>query len=47
MDQFFIAPENYAGPEDSKNKGHFKDGTKIDLDKYVICVNGEVFMKRT
>ena len=46
MDQFFIAPENYAGPEDSRNKGHFEDGTVINLDEYVICVNGEVFMKR-
>jgi DNA polymerase elongation subunit (family B) len=46
MIQFYIAPENYAGAEDPKNKGYFKDGEKIDLERYVICVNGEVFMKR-
>lgn len=46
MVQFYIAPENYVGSEDPKNKGYFRDGTKIDLDKYVICVNGEIFMKR-
>lgn len=46
MIQFYIAPENYIGSEDPKNKGYFRDGTKIDLDKYVICVNGEVFIKR-
>lgn len=48
--QFFIAPENYKGKQDSKNKDFCisTDGDKIaiDFDKDVVCVNGTVFKKK-
>lgn len=48
--QFFIAPENYKGKQDSKNKDFCisPDGLKIEIDKEkdVVCINGTVFEKR-
>jgi len=48
--QFFIAPENYKGKQDSKNKDFCisTDGLKVEIDKVndVVCVNGTVFRKR-
>lgn len=44
--QFFISPENFLGLESPNNKGYCTDGTKIDLEKHVVCVNGAVFTKR-
>jgi len=48
--QFFIAPENYKGKQDSRNKDFCisTDGLKVEIDKEndVVCVNGTVFEKR-
>ena len=44
--QFFIAPENFVGIEDVKNKGFCENGREIELDKHVLCINGAVFEKR-
>jgi len=48
--QFFIAPENYKGKQDTKNKDYCisPDGQKISIDfnNDVVCVNGAVFKKK-
>jgi DNA polymerase elongation subunit (family B) len=44
--QFFIAPENFIGLQDPKNKSICSNGREIDLNKHVVCVNGAVFEKR-
>lgn len=46
MDQFFIAPENFIGIQDSKNKDICTNQHKINLDEHVVCINGVVFEKR-
>jgi hypothetical protein len=44
--QFFIAPENFIGVQDTKKLTHCDNGREIDYDKHVLCVNGVVFEKR-
>jgi DNA polymerase elongation subunit (family B) len=44
--QFFIAPETFIGVQDENDKSKCTNGRLIDLDKYVLCVNGAVFEKR-
>jgi DNA polymerase elongation subunit (family B) len=44
--QFFIAPENFIGIQDEKDKTKCNNGRPIDPDKHVVCVNGAVFDKR-
>jgi hypothetical protein len=41
--QLYIAPENFVGIQDPKNKDYCDNGIKIDKDKHVLCVNGAVF----
>ena len=43
--QFFIAPENFVGIQNSQNKTMCTNGTPIDLSQHVVCVNGVVFRK--
>jgi DNA polymerase elongation subunit (family B) len=44
--QFFIAPENFVGLQDTKNKSKCSNGKEIDPDKHVVCINGSVFEKK-
>lgn len=44
--QFFIAPENFVGIQDTNDKSRCENGRVIDLDKHVVCINGVVFEKR-
>lgn len=44
--QWYIAPENFIGIQDSNNKEYCDNGLKIDKEKHVVCVNGVVFEKR-
>lgn len=44
--QFFIAPENFVGLQDPKNKSVCTNGRAIDKEEHVVCVNGSVFRKR-
>jgi len=48
--QFFIAPENYKGKQDTLDKTFCisSDGLKLKIDPIndVVCVNGTVFKKR-
>jgi DNA polymerase elongation subunit (family B) len=44
--QFFIAPENFIGVCDSKNRDYCDNGREINLDEHVVCVNDVVFRKR-
>jgi DNA polymerase elongation subunit (family B) len=44
--QFFIAPENFIGLQDSKDKTKCTNGRLIEKEKHVVCVNGSVFEKR-
>lgn len=44
--EFFIAPENFIGIQDEKNKDKCTNGREIDLEHHVVCVNGVVFEKR-
>jgi hypothetical protein len=44
--QFFIAPENFVGIQDEKDKTKCSNGRPIDPDEHVVCVNGAVFEKR-
>ncbi len=44
--QFFIAPENFVGLQDTKNKSKCSNGKEIDTDKHVVCINGSVFEKK-
>lgn len=46
MDQFFIAPENFVGLQDAKDKTKCTNGRDIDKKEHVVCVNGAVFIKR-
>jgi DNA polymerase elongation subunit (family B) len=43
--QFFIAPENFVGLQDPKNKDKCTNGRLIE-DNHVVCVNGSVFEKK-
>jgi DNA polymerase elongation subunit (family B) len=44
--QFFIAPENFVGLQDEKEKSKCTNGRLIDLNHHVVCVNGSVFEKK-
>jgi len=44
--QFFIAPENFVGLQDSKDKSKCSNGREIDPEKHVVCINGSVFEKK-
>ena len=44
--QFFIAPENFIGVQNTNKKSHCENGREIDLENHVLCVNGVVFDKR-
>ncbi len=48
--QYFIAPENYKGKQDTRDKNFCitTDGQKVKIyfDKEVVCVNGTVFRKK-
>lgn len=44
--QFYIAPENFIGLQDPKDKTKCTNGREIDPDNYVVCVNGAVFEKK-
>lgn len=44
--QFFIAPENFVGVRDPKRPDFCDNGSKIDKENHVICVNGVVFRKK-
>lgn len=44
--QWFIAPENYVGQIDPKNKEYCDNGVKIIPQEHVVCVNGSVFRKK-
>lgn len=46
MDQFFIAPENFVGLQDAKDKTKCTNDRDIDKKEHVVCVNGAVFRKR-
>jgi len=46
MDQFFIAPENFVGIQNSDKKDFCTNGRPIDLNEHVVCINGAVFRKR-
>jgi len=43
--QFFIAPENFVGVQNSQDKTMCTNGMPIDLSQHVVCVNGAVFKK--
>jgi DNA polymerase elongation subunit (family B) len=43
--QFFIAPENFVGLQDSKYKSKCTNGAPIK-DNHVVCINGSVFEKK-
>lgn len=44
--QWFVAPENFVGVQNPKNKEYCDNGIKIDKEIHVVCVNGVVFKKR-
>lgn len=44
--QFFIAPENFVGLQDPKDKTKCSNGREIDPEHHVVCVNGSVFEKK-
>lgn len=44
--QWYIAPENFVGIQNPKNKDICDNGLSIDKDKHVVCVNGAVFEKK-
>jgi DNA polymerase elongation subunit (family B) len=44
--QFFIAPENFIGLQDEKDKTKCSNGRPIDDINHVVCVNGSVFEKK-
>lgn len=43
--QFFIAPENFVGLQDPKDKTKCSNGRLIE-ENHVVCVNGSVFEKK-
>lgn len=43
--EFFIAPENFVGLQDAKDKTKCSNGRPIE-ENYVVCVNGAVFEKK-
>jgi DNA polymerase elongation subunit (family B) len=43
--QFFIAPENFVGLQDPKDKTKCSNGRPIE-ENHVVCVNGSVFEKK-
>lgn len=43
--QFFIAPENFIGIQDGKDKTKCTNGRIIE-DDHVVCINGAVFEKK-
>lgn len=44
--QFYIAPENFVGIRDKKNKNQCDNGVQIDPNIHVVCANDVVFLKR-
>jgi DNA polymerase elongation subunit (family B) len=44
--QFFIAPENFVGLQDKKDKNKCTNGREINHENHVVCINGSVFEKK-
>jgi DNA polymerase elongation subunit (family B) len=43
--EFYISPENFVGIRDINNKSICTNGTPIDMDNHVVCINDVVFKK--